>query len=85
MAKKRGRPKGSKNKSYGHARSIQIPPACPSCGSRSLTPVPGAPKIRKVLIGKIEGAVFKAVEWQRCRCDGCGQYVVVRTYILENK
>ena len=81
--KKRGRPKGSKNKEYTHARSLQIPPECPNCGASSLSNVPGAAKIHKVMAGVINGATFKAVDWQRCRCDKCGQYIIVRTYLLE--
>ena len=81
-SKPKGRPKGSRNKAYSQARSLRIPPACPNCKGLSLSPVPGAPKIRKKLSGEIEGVSFRAVEWQRCRCDQCGQYIMVRTYEL---
>lgn len=78
----RGRPKGSKNKSY---ETVDIqPPSCPKCGSTDLKPIRGAKLIVRDIAGTtITGIEYTRVTWRRSICD-CGQHVIVRRYENQN-
>jgi len=83
MSKKRGRPKGSRNKKYEHA--TEIPAACMSCGSTDLVVVGGnIPVIRKIAGTLSTGQQYDRVRWDRKRCKNCGQLIAVRSYYNAN-
>jgi len=77
---KRGRPKGSRNKTYVAAEALRIPPTCPRCGSQQLPPVAGAPAVRRDWSGMLDGVPYSRIDWQNCQCKQCGQAVRVKTY-----
>jgi len=82
-AKKRGRPKGSRNKVYSEA--VEIPASCQMCGSTDLHVVKwNKPLIREIAGNLPDGHTYNRVRWDRKKCDNCGQMVAVRSYYTEN-
>lgn len=78
--KKPGRPPGSKNREYAHAK--EIPATCPKCGSAELRVVKGARAIdRPHLSGLLpDGTAYRGICWTRKQCSACGQLVSVRKF-----
>ncbi len=83
--RKPGRPKGSKNKTYQPTAALSIPPHCPTCGSTHLAQVKGVKKLTRNTPGEIHGVRYTSIEWVRCQCQVCGQFVVVRHYLATKK
>lgn len=74
---KRGRPKGSKNKSVPTIDVVKS--VCPTCGSSKRSPYFN--KREKCFIGvDRDGNVFEKVTWRRTKCLDCGQHRDDRTY-----
>lgn len=79
---KRGRPKGSPNAEYAvvHAQPVR----CPKCQSTELAAVPGAAPIEKPIAGTApDGQRYDAMRWQRSKCLGCGQRLVIISHLSE--
>ena len=74
--KKRGRPKGSKNKK--RVEAVSIPAQCPTCKSTDIE-VQRLAQTRYQR-GKINDFKYSQIEYRRCKCRKCGQHLVVRTY-----
>ena len=74
--KKRGRPKGSKNKR--HECVAVLPARCVHCDSSELI-VEQTVKTRKI-VGAMNGVKYDTVIWRDCRCKACGRINRYRYY-----
>jgi len=83
VKKKRGRPKGSKNRVY--AEAVEIPASCQMCGSSDLVIIDSNRRLIREIDGVLpNGHRFNRVRWDRKKCKNCGQLVAVRKYYVEN-
>lgn len=60
---------------------LQLPAACPGCGSTKLAPIAGAKPLTREIAGEIKGVKHQSVRWQHCACADCGQVLCVRVYL----
>ena len=84
MAKRRGRPKGSKNRDYETVD--QIPAQCTRCFSMKLRIVDGNKPIVREIAGTLpDGTEYDSVRWDRKQCTECQQLIAVRTFFQKLK
>lgn len=80
MSKAKGRPEGSRNKSYPEA--LVEPSRCPKCGSTNRSAY--LSKHEQTFAGlDASGQPYTHIIRQRTSCDDCGQHRIDRT--LENR
>lgn len=75
--KRKGRPAGSKN--FQYADALELPAACPACGSSELRTVPGAKVSEMHTPGRMFDVAYRRIEWHNKVCP-CGQRVRVRKF-----
>ena len=76
--RKRGRPKGSRNKQREIV--LEIPPACPKCGATDKSTSLPNPIIRDYVAGTVPNhPEVTRVTWRRMRCQ-CGNHWVKQTF-----
>lgn len=76
--KKRGRPKGSKNR----AKKIAVVAArCKRCGKSTRGKYFGTPRTI-IARGEFDGKPYNRVTFRRCRCGNCGQVRIEQTFEL---
>jgi len=74
--RKRGRPKGSKNKVLPSA--YEFPVGCPSCESTEYRVISTDRQLQTMV--KIGTTTYNWVTWRRCRCMNCEQIYMRRVY-----
>ncbi len=81
-APRRGRPPGAKNISYV---TLEVTaPRC-KCGSTDIKPVRGNATTEKKIVGRTrDGHEYDTIQWQRSKCQTCGQCCVIKTFLLKN-
>jgi hypothetical protein len=75
--RKRGRPKGSKNKNIDPV--LVDPPRCKKCGCTEITTLRTD---RKSLKGIRNGEPFNRITYRRIRCTSCKQVGILRFFEL---
>ena len=75
-AKKRGRPKGSKTQELDQV--VDIPQGCPKCNSTEYK-VLSTPR-QRAMQGIMAGQHYNQITWRRCKCDGCQNVFMMRSY-----
>lgn len=80
--KKRGRPKGSKNKPLA-GRVVVVPPTCPACGSEAHRVIAGAAPVENATpyAHPTHGLVTRKVIRRR-QCDDCGRVFLEESLTL---
>jgi hypothetical protein len=83
MAKKAGRPAGSKNRQYDQATVPAVldtttETKCPRCGSTDREPY--FHKTEQEIDGIHEGQIYTRVVWRRTKCRACEQYRSDKSY-----
>jgi hypothetical protein len=79
---RRGRPAGSPNREYDQA--LEIPAACPNCGSVNLTKIEGSKDICQTYAGEIRGFLYREIIRTRKKCSDCLHLTIVRRYVPQN-
>lgn len=78
-AKKKGRPRGSKNRDF-NAVVAEVPPTCVHCGSENHRVLPGNLR-RMEQAGKLpDGREYSAIEWRRMQCNDCQGVFMKKRY-----